>query len=637
MFSGLAFGSAPSRVRTEHPQRLAETRLPHRYVESQLARLLGAHVNGRRVALGITQKEVARQLRGRQRDVSEFESGVTRYLPRVLNGKQQRIDEFRHRYLQYLDSQQTDTDGGQEGITLQPLEELQDNLLKILKRAHQIRAEAKTEVIQPEFVALCLLAHLSWGTPSATISNAYSQGLDSFRVTKHGTRPRKSSLGLAVDLLEAAASTDPQSIESAGKSPLVIVTARAFQQSSDLSGEIRLAWERARAAALARGWTVVQTIRRRKQGVSLKQLEQAELLSSLFVDLETVGELRLAVDVLDSAPDFVAAEGIGVVQLFPSEDRITRQVRSVRRSSRSDDGGAIKPSLLDDLAFSYKMDGAGEERKAAASELFERCRAWAQPSDSGDLLDREDLPVSDTDAPSDTFVALDHQMSVSEAGASMARYTVKSNGPLMSTMPLELSTQYFALWRNQHTSSSTVQPQITQLEAFNRVRYAGMIDACQAGSPYRDINTRSSIEKYLSDEPEDAGFPYGGSGLSLKQRQDHLLHLADLQDQKNFSYEVRLIDDDRLLNGILRNWIMVSFDVENQRPGNIFFVGSKRDPEPRRQLAQLRDGAVSRADSVQYFKHVHEFIWDRAKATNGAHETSLRSLIEKSQKDFSDS
>ena len=380
---------------------------------------------------------------------------------------------------------------------------------------------------------------------------------------------------------------------------------------------------------LALGWRVVHVLNRGGDGsTSARARVQADFATHLLAHMQTKGVYVPVPAVQPDSTDMALVDGVGAI-VFPSINfgaGPAMTVRCITGRGGSGDGPAATPIV--------------SELRAEARTVFA-----GQSENEDDYLDRRNLPYGFR-LPTENLMWFERHLAASEL-LEGERYSLKS-GLTMSTLPDHLSTLQYDAWRHQLEllaagdadpegltrgwSSKLVQRAQEYIErqgldaifaALRRLRHKRAVrhfsfETNTMNYRYRDCVMTSELERYLTDERlwHSTNPAYGGGGLTLEQRQEHGLYIAQQLETTRVNLEV----GDRIgYNlGLLRPGTSQPYDIRrtwwlatesrDSRADQVHFVH-----QPRRSsaawVATLKADSVAHFDAVQTFVSLFDAVW----------------------------
>ncbi len=437
---------------------------------------------------------------------------------------------------------------------------------------------------------------------------------------------------MVIDLLHRA------SDKNAGK--VVYIASTIFNHSD---GWLKAEFDQKISDCLAAGWRVVHVLGNQgDEGSGVTSQVQADFATHLMSDLETKGIYVPTLSEVEQSTDMVLVEGVGAV-VFPS----------IGFAAAHDAGSkADPPSPAMAVRCITGRGGSGDGPAATpiVAELRAEARALYPRTDSElPYLDKRVLPFGYR-IPTENLRWFDRQMTASEL-LEGDRYALKPWLPT-STLPDHVAAAQFRVWEHQldllrrgapdldglsrgwtearrEEAATYIEKQgwdwivrsLNRLQAKRAVRHFGF-ETNIAEYRYRDCILRSSIVDYLEDEDPwlSANPVYGPGGLTIEQRHEHMLYLANQLEQtrvgdemlvgaKNrVGYNLGLVDD-RFSQpyDIRESWWLATRSLD-RRADQVHYL-HQRNRTGQAYVATLKQQSVVDFNAVETFMAVFDGIW----------------------------
>ncbi len=423
-----------------------------------------------------------------------------------------------------------------------------------------------------------------------------------------------------------------------GRPKTIYLSTTIFDQST---GAVRAELDQKIVDCLARGWRVVHVLNRGgDESTSARARVQADFATHLLAHMQNKGVYVPVPAVVAECTDMALVEGVGAV-VFPSIGYGTGSGSANRAS------GPPSPAMAVRCITGRGGSGDGPAATPIVAELRAEARSvFADQSETEDAyLDRRSLPFGYR-LPTENLLWFDRHLSASEL-LEGERYALVG-GLTTSTLPDHLSVAQFDAWRTQlelvaageadtdglvrgwstklidrardyinDRGFDEIVGSLRRLRHKRAVRHFGF-ETNTMNYRYRDCVLTSQLERYLTDERQwfSANPAHGGGGLTLEQRHEHGLYLAqqleiarvNLEMGDRTGYNLGLIRPEMSQPyDIRRTWWLATESPDN-RADQVHFLH-----QPRRSstayVATLKAESVAHFDAVQTFVSLFDAVW----------------------------
>ena len=418
-------------------------------------------------------------------------------------------------------------------------------------------------------------------------------------------------------------------------SKTIYLSTTIFDQSA---GWVRAELDQKIVDCLAKGWRVVHVLNRGgDDSASSRARVQADFATHLLAHMQTKGSYVPVRHVAPDSTDMVLVEGVGAV-VFPS-------IGYGSAGSRA--SGPPSPAM----AIRCMTGRGGKGDGPAATPIVAELRAEARSVFADDVetedafLDKRQLRFGYR-LPTENLLWFDRQLSASEL-LEGERYALK-NGFTTSTLPDHLSAAQFDAWRHQLWRLGDGDPDaeglvknwspklvasatehinergfdeiiglLRRLQNKRAVRHFSF-ETNTMNFRYRDCVLKSHIDRYLTDEdPWYSSNPsYGAGGLSLDNRHEHGLYLAqqlektrvNLEQGMRTGYTLGLIEEGMSQPYDIRRTWWLATESRDRRADQVHYLHQP----PRSSaayVATLKADSVASFDAVQTFVSLFDAVW----------------------------
>jgi hypothetical protein len=420
-----------------------------------------------------------------------------------------------------------------------------------------------------------------------------------------------------------------------GRPKTIYLSTTIFDQST---GSIRAELDQKIIDCLAGGWRVVHVLNRGgDNSPSARARVQADFATHLLAHMQTKGAYVPVPSVVPDSTDMALVEGVGAV-VFPSVGYGTGTNKANAPPS---------PAMAVRCITGRGGSGDGPAATPIVAELRAEARAvFAHRTEAEDAyLDRRSLPFGYR-LPTDNLLWFDRQLAASEL-LEGERYALKG-GLTTSTLPDHLSAAQFDAWRHQLELLAAGSPDTEGLVrgwsatlvdlaqeyiadrgfdeivgALRRLRHKRAVrhfsfETNTMNFRYRDCLLTSELERYLTDERiwYSTNLAYGGGGLTLEQRHEHGLYVAqqlentrvNLELGDRTGYNLGLIGSDMSQPYDIRRTWWLATESRDRRADQVHFLH-----QPRRSstayVATLKADSVAHFDAVRTFASLFDAVW----------------------------
>jgi len=432
----------------------------------------------------------------------------------------------------------------------------------------------------------------------------------------------------------------------------IYLSTTIFDQST---GWVRAELDQKIIDCLAAGWRIIHVLNRGGYlSPSAGARVQADFATHLLAHLQTEGVYVPVPSVPADSTDMALVDGVGAV-VFPS----------IGYGS-----GSGRPSGPPSPAMAVRcITGRGREGPAATpivAELRAEARTvFAEQSEDEDAyLDRRELPFGYR-VPTDDLLWFDRQLTASELFEG-ERYALKAN-LIMSTLPDGISAAQFEAWEGQlrrladgdpdrsglvhgwsddlieraaasinERGIETVAAMLRRLRHKRSVRHFSL-ETNTMNFRYRDCVLQHEMVRYLTEEdPWYSPNPiYGSGGLSLENRHEHGLYLAQQLETTRVNLEVGIRNGYTL--GLIGDQLSQPYDIgrtwwlatesRDRRADQVHFL-RQPDEVSTAYVATLKVESVAHFSAVQTFLSLFDAVWYTVEIKDRFPATVLDFLLE---------
>ncbi len=479
-----------------------------------------------------------------------------------------------------------------------------------------------------------------WGEESAYGVSTYSKG----HFGNDQAAFNDACRAFAVDLLDRAAQ------KSSNKT--IYISTSIFQRSN---GKLRAEFDQKITECLAAGWRVVHVLGRGvTDEVADRVRMQVDFATNLLADLRTKGIYVPIRSAPEHSTDMVLVDGIGAI-VFPSIGY---------GSGRTTDSAS--PALAVRCITGRGGNGDGPAATPIVSELRAEAKAiYGELEQLDSYLDKRVLPYGFR-LPTENLLWFDRQLSASEL-LEGDRYVLRLYLPT-STMPDNLSSRQFESWAYQlhrlfegdpdmdglvrgwpeqrieaaaeylrKVGVDEMDLSLRRLENKRSVRhFSYQINTMKYR--YRDCVLEEWLERYMTDEDPWYSYnaPYGPAGMTLEDRHEHMLFVAQQLEQRRVNlergewagYSLGLIGEDQAQPYDISKTGWLVTRSNDRRADQVHYLHAPAKSAAT-YVATLREDSIHKFDAVPTFMSLFDGVWYTIHVQNRYPETVIEFILDR--------